>query len=137
MTGPRELVHLDQPFGSSQSKLPVPRSVTTRRCARHVLRRLIIDRTAISAIVAELGVSWHTVNSIAMTATAELVGAAGIGWSNRSNAPRVPKPRRLHPTDTISLHPQTASRNPDQMLIARTKSKNSLAGDRPQIRRKQ
>ena len=50
---------------------------TTRRCARYVLRRLMIDRTTVSAIAAELGVSWHTVNSIAMRATAELVAAAG------------------------------------------------------------
>ena len=36
----------------------------------YVLRRLMIDRTTISAIAAELGVSWHTVNTIAMQATA-------------------------------------------------------------------
>jgi transposase len=37
----------------------------------------MIDRTTVSAIAAELGVSWHTVNSIAMQATAQLVAAAG------------------------------------------------------------
>jgi transposase len=37
----------------------------------------MIDRTTISAIAAELGVSWHTVSSIAMRATADLVAAAG------------------------------------------------------------
>jgi transposase len=42
-----------------------------------MLRRLMIDRTTVSAIAAELGVSWHTVNSIAMGATADLVAAAG------------------------------------------------------------
>jgi transposase len=31
-----------------------------------VLRRLMIDPTTISAIAAELGVSWHAVSSIAM-----------------------------------------------------------------------
>ena len=35
------------------------------------------DRTAVSAIAVELGVSWHTVNTIAMGATAALVAAAG------------------------------------------------------------
>ena len=39
---------------------------TTRRCARYVLRRLMIDRTTVAAIAAELGVSWHTVSTIAM-----------------------------------------------------------------------
>ena len=37
----------------------------------------MIDRTTIAAIAAELGVSWHTVSTIAMRATAELVAAAG------------------------------------------------------------
>jgi transposase len=64
-------------FCQDLGKLAWPRSATTRRCARYVLRRLMIDRTTISAIAAELGVSWHTVNSIAMQATAQLVAAAG------------------------------------------------------------
>ena len=37
----------------------------------------MIDRTTVSAIAVELGVSWHTVNPIAMGATAALVAAAG------------------------------------------------------------
>jgi transposase len=64
-------------FNQDLGKLAWPRSSTTRRCARYVLRRLMIDRTTISAIAAELGVSWHTVSSIAMRATAQLVAAAG------------------------------------------------------------
>jgi transposase len=64
-------------FNQDLGKLACPRSSTTRRCARYVLRRLMIDPTTISAIAAELGVSWHTVSSIAMRATAELVAAAG------------------------------------------------------------
>ncbi|MCW2687765.1 MAG: family transposase [Mycobacterium sp.] len=64
-------------FCQGLGKLAAPRSATTRRCARYVLRRLMIDRTTVSAIAAELGVSWHTVNSIAMRATADLVAAAG------------------------------------------------------------
>jgi hypothetical protein len=42
--------------------------------------------------------------------------------ANKSNASRVPKPTELGPPDTIPLHPQTAGRNPDFMLIARPKS---------------
>ena len=64
-------------FNQDLGKLASPRSATTRRCTRYVLRRLMIDRTTISAIAAELGVSWHTVNTIAMQATAALVTAAG------------------------------------------------------------
>jgi hypothetical protein len=64
-------------FNQDLGKLAYPRSSTTCRCARYVLRRLMIDRTTISAIAAELGVSWHTVSSVAMRATAELVAAAG------------------------------------------------------------
>jgi transposase len=47
-------------FNQDLGKLAAPRSSTTRRCARYVLRRLMIDRTTVSAIAAELGVSWHT-----------------------------------------------------------------------------
>jgi transposase len=64
-------------FNQDLGKLAAPRSSTTRRCARYVLRRLMIDRTTVSAIAAELGVSWHTVSSIAMRAVADLVAAAG------------------------------------------------------------
>jgi transposase len=64
-------------FNQDLGKLAAPRASTTRRCARYVLRRLMIDRTTISAIAAELGVSWHTVSSIAMRATAGLIAAAG------------------------------------------------------------
>ena len=65
-------------FCQDLGRLAAPRACTTRRCARYVLRRLMIDRTTISAIAAELGVSWHTVNTIAMAAVAELVAAAGL-----------------------------------------------------------
>jgi hypothetical protein len=64
-------------FKQNLGKLAAPRASPTRRCARYVLRRLMIDRTTVSAIAAELGVSWHTVTSIAMGATADLVAAAG------------------------------------------------------------
>jgi transposase len=64
-------------FNQDLGKLAAPRASTTRRCARYVLRRLMIDRTTISAIAAELGVSWHTVSSIAMRATAGLIAATG------------------------------------------------------------
>jgi hypothetical protein len=68
-------------FNQDLGKRAAPRSATTRRCIRYVLRRLMIDRTTVSAIAVELGVSWHTVNTIAMGATAALVAArAPPGW---------------------------------------------------------
>lgn len=42
-------------FNQDLGKLAAPRSSTTRRCARYVLRRLMIDRTTISAIARRAG----------------------------------------------------------------------------------
>ena len=64
-------------FNQDLGRLAAPRSATTRRCARYVLRRLMTDRTTISAIAAELGLSWHTVSTIAMRAVSDLIAAAG------------------------------------------------------------
>jgi transposase len=64
-------------FNRDLGKLAAPRSSTTRRCARYILRRLMIDRTTVSAIAAEFGVSWHTVSAIARRATADLIATAG------------------------------------------------------------
>jgi transposase len=48
---------------------------TTRRCARYILRRLMIDRATVAAVARELGLSWDTVNTIAMDATQLIVSA--------------------------------------------------------------
>jgi len=64
-------------FNEDLGKLAAPRAGTTRRCVRYVLRRWMIDRTTSSAIAAELGASWHTVNTIAMRVVADLITAAG------------------------------------------------------------
>jgi transposase len=94
-------------FNQDLGKLAAPRASTTRRCARYVLRRLMIDRTTISAIAAELGTSWHTVSAIAMRATADLIAAAGpdrlsgvrmIGVDEHRWAPR-----RLGPDGFVTL----------------------------------
>ena len=80
--------------------------MTTRRCAGYMLRRLI-DRTTVSAIAAEFGVSWHTVSAIAMRATADLIAAAGpdrltgvqvIGVDEHRWAPR-----RVGPAGFVTL----------------------------------
>ncbi|BBY06919.1 ISL3 family transposase [Mycobacterium noviomagense] len=94
-------------FNQDLGQLAAPRASTTRRCARYVLRRLMVDRTTISAIAAELGVSWHTVSSIAMRAVEALVAAAGperlsgvrvIGVDEHRWAPR-----RIGPEGFVTL----------------------------------
>ena len=62
-------------FAHNTSRLARPGWSTTRRCARYILRRLMIDRTTVAAVARELGLSWDTVNSIAMDATAMIVAA--------------------------------------------------------------
>nr|WP_266099573.1 transposase family protein [Rhodococcus ruber] len=62
-------------FRHNTDRLARPGWSTTRRCARHVLRRLMIDRTSIAAIARELGLSWDTVNAIAVDATTGLLAA--------------------------------------------------------------
>ena len=46
---------------------------TTRRCARYICRRLMIDRATVAAVARELGLSWDTVNTIACDATQTIV----------------------------------------------------------------
>ncbi len=64
-------------FAHDTSRLARPGWSTTRRCAQFVLRRLMLDRTTVSAVARELGRSWDTVNSIAVAATRELLLVAG------------------------------------------------------------
>ena len=62
-------------FAHNTSRLARPGWSTTRRCARYILRRLMIDRMTIAAVARELGLSWDTVNTIAMDATQMIVAA--------------------------------------------------------------
>lgn len=62
-------------FAHNTSRLARPGWSTTRRCARYILRRLMIDRMTIAAVARELGLSWDTVNSIALDATQTIVAA--------------------------------------------------------------
>ena len=48
---------------------------TTRRCARYICQRLMIDRATVAAVARELGLSWDTVNTIAIDATRTMVAA--------------------------------------------------------------
>ena len=62
-------------FADNTSQLARPGWSTTRRCARYILRRLMIDRMTVAAVARELGLSWDTVNTIAMDATQTIVAA--------------------------------------------------------------
>lgn len=62
-------------FAHNTSQLARPGWSTTRRCARYILRRLMIDRMTIAAVARELGLSWDTVNTIALDATQMIVAA--------------------------------------------------------------
>jgi transposase len=64
-------------FSRDTSQLARAGASTTRRCARYVLRRLVVDRTTVAAVARELGRAWDTVNTIAVEATTELLAAAG------------------------------------------------------------
>ena len=57
-------------------------------------------------------------------------GLQPAGQTGQARRLRIPKSRELGPPDTIPLHPQTAGRNPDFMLIARSKSKSRFRTDR-------
>jgi transposase len=62
-------------FAHNTSRLAHPGSSTTRRCARYIVRRLMLDRATVAAVARELGLSWDTVNTIAVEATQQIVAA--------------------------------------------------------------
>ncbi|WP_316691156.1 transposase family protein, partial [Pseudonocardia sp. H11422] len=64
-------------FSADSRRLARPAATTTRRCARCVLRRLVVDRTTVSAVARELGRSWDTADTIAMQAAQDLLAEAG------------------------------------------------------------
>ena len=62
-------------FAHNTSQLARPGASTTRRCARYLPRRLMIDRATVAAVAREVGLSWDTVNTIAMDATQMILAA--------------------------------------------------------------
>lgn len=60
-------------FAHNTSALARPGWSTTRRCARYICHRLMIDHATVAAVARELGLSWDTVNTIAMDATQLIV----------------------------------------------------------------
>ncbi len=62
-------------FAHNTSRLARPGWLTEKRCARYICHRLMIDRATVAAVARELGLSWDTVNTIAMDATGMIVAA--------------------------------------------------------------
>jgi hypothetical protein len=60
-------------------------------------------------------------------------GLQPTGQTGQTCRLRIPESRALGPPDTIPLHPQTAGRNPDLKLIARSKSKSRVSA--PNLKR--
>src|SRR4051812_42912226 len=60
-------------FAHDTTRLARPGASPTRRCATFILRRLMLDKTTVSAVARELGRGWDTVNDIAVAATSELL----------------------------------------------------------------
>jgi transposase len=64
-------------FVHDSIRLARPAAATTMRCARFILRRLMLDKATVAAVARELGRSWGTVNPIAVEATTHLLLTAG------------------------------------------------------------
>ena len=64
-------------FAHDTDRLARSGASMTRRCATFILRRLMLDKTTVSAVARELGRSWDTVNDIAVQATTALLLTAG------------------------------------------------------------
>jgi hypothetical protein len=62
-------------------------------------------------------------------------GLQPTGQTGQTCQLRIPQSRQLDPPDTIPLHPQTAGRNPDLKLIARSKSKSRFEAGRERTSR--
>jgi transposase len=62
-------------FAHNTDRLARREWTTTRRCARYILRRLMLDRATVAAVARELGLPWDTVNTIALDATKTIIAA--------------------------------------------------------------
>lgn len=64
-------------FRADISHLAAPRAVMTRRTGRWILQRIAIDKMSVAAVAAQLGVSWKTVNTVAVESARALVYDGG------------------------------------------------------------
>ena len=92
-------------FAHNTSRLARPGWSTTRRCARYICHRLMIDRATVAAVARELGLSWDTVNTIAMDATQQIVAARISQLDSLPNALTAAL-RQPRPTNRCTLKPE-------------------------------
>jgi hypothetical protein len=79
-------------------------------------------------LAATIDTWWPEINAFVQTDTnVRTEGYNRLVKQGQAKRLRVPQSRELGPTHTIPLHPQTAGRNPDFVLIARSKSKSHNA----------
>lgn len=62
-------------FRARTDRVAAPRAATTLRATRWILQRLVLDRMSVKAIATTLGLSWNTVNTLALGAAREIVYA--------------------------------------------------------------
>lgn len=60
-------------FRQRLDRVAASKAATTRRCARWILQRLAIDKMSVSAVAKALGLSWGTVNSLALSMARHMV----------------------------------------------------------------
>jgi transposase len=76
-------------FAHNTSRLARPGWSTTRRCARYILRRLMIDRMTIAAVARELGLSWDSPRCSISLAAGSVRSAFGLPRIKVGSASRV------------------------------------------------
>jgi transposase len=60
-------------FRARIDHVAVPRAAVTRRATRWILQRLALDRMSVAAVAKTLGLSWNTVNTLALNAIRTIV----------------------------------------------------------------
>jgi transposase len=64
-------------FRADITTIAAPRAVMTRRTARWILQRIAIDKMSVTAVAEQLGISWKTVNTVAVESARALVYDGG------------------------------------------------------------
>src|SRR5690606_6698011 len=62
-------------FRADISTIVAPRAQVTRRTTTWILRAMIVDKMSVKAVAAAIGMSWNTVNTLALDAARSLASA--------------------------------------------------------------
>ena len=62
-------------FRADISSIVAPRAQVTRRTTAWIMRRMIVDKMSVTAVAAAIGMSWNTVNTLALDAARSLASA--------------------------------------------------------------